>query len=259
MSENKAEHTGLSDGDVGSGDHARSVVVDRESSSESGGKSTVNGSGESNSGGVGGGDAEHLSDSGSGGGDGEGGLSSDGGSGSGRARNEESWWWQEKSVKTRTYEGKTRKLTSDEGYDSSSRLRSVVRGGEGNGSTKESEEGVVTGLNGEDRSSNSDQGRSVDSSSGSKVGGHSDSLNDLGKGEEGGNAGVGEVVGARLDWGDAGGGDRSGEESDVVGLIGGNLLEESVNSGVTGLDEVSVGVLRESLGVEVVCCGGGSR
>lgn len=46
------KRTGLSNGDVGSGDHARSVVVDRESSSESGGESTVDGSGEGNSGSV---------------------------------------------------------------------------------------------------------------------------------------------------------------------------------------------------------------
>lgn len=77
------ENVRLSGGDVGGRDHARSVGVRRESSSESGSETTEDVSGEGDGGGVGGGDVDHRTSSRSSGGEVEGGEGSDGGGGTG--------------------------------------------------------------------------------------------------------------------------------------------------------------------------------
>jgi len=93
----------------------------------------------------------------------------------------------------------------------------------------------VTSLNSEDRSSSGDVVGVGDISSSSEVGRDTDVLNDLGETEEGLNVGVGEgVLAALRRVGDTGSLESGSQEGDVSGLIGGNLLEDRVNTRVTG-------------------------
>jgi len=71
----------------------------------------------------------------------------------------------------------------------------------------------------------------------------------LSEAEEAGNVGVGEGVVARLDRGHARGLESGGEEADVRRLVGGDLLEERVETGVAGSLEVGGRELGERLGV----------
>ena len=90
---------------------------------------------------------------------------------------------------------------SGHGDDGGGGLGSVVGLGSGGVSVDVSDEGVVSGLNGEDGSGGGNEGGGVDGTGGSEVSGHSNTLENLGETEESGNVRVGEGVVASLDRG----------------------------------------------------------
>jgi hypothetical protein len=143
-------------------------------------------------------------------------------------------------------------LTGRERDDGGGRLGGVEGGGVGGVAVEEADEGVVTGLNGEDGSSGEEVTLGRDGSGGSEVGGRSDTLKDLGESEEARDTGVGEGVVAGLDGGDAGGREGGGEEGDVGGLVRRDGLEEGVEASVSCGSEVGGGELGEGLRVEGV-------
>jgi hypothetical protein len=144
------------------------------------------------------------------------------------------------------------RLTQGHGDDVRRRLRSVEGLGEGGVAVEETDEGVVSGLDREDGSGSEEVARGGEGSSSSEVRGNSDTLNDLGQGEESRDAGVGEGVVAGADGGHTGGGERGREESDVRRLVLGDLLEEGVRAGESSGGEVGSAELGERLGVEGV-------
>lgn len=144
------------------------------------------------------------------------------------------------------------RLTRGHGDDVRRRLGSVEGLGEGGVAVEETDEGVVSGLDREDGSGSEEVARGRERSSSSEVRGNSDTLDDLGEGEESRDAGVGEGVVAGADGGHTGGGERGREESDVRRLVLGDLLEEGVRSGESSSGKVSSAELGEGLGVEGV-------
>lgn len=129
-------------GDVCGRDGARSVGPGGETSGETTSETTVDGRRKSRSdGSVGRSDGELGSDGGSSGSHFKSGVSGNSGSGTGRARSEEG---------------------SREGHDGGGGERSVLGVGEGRVAVEEGEDGLVTSLDGEDRSGGGEVGRVVD-------------------------------------------------------------------------------------------------
>ncbi len=109
----------------------------------------------------------------------------------------------------------------------------------------------MAGLDGQDGTSGGEVVLAHDFGSGTKVGGHTDTLEHCGSSNEALHILVAEVVGALADGLDTGFVQCGGQESNVGLLVGGDGLELGVDiAGETGLAEVVGRVLLQSLAVE---------